>query len=196
MPHLEIRLVALIDTSIKLLGISMDRFKFELFQLSQMMLSMTFAFLAMAIVLPWQWVNLFWPNWLLLVMMFYSVRGQIIGAWIAAFIFGVGLDFLKSTPLGVHSFAFVVAVYITYLLGPRLIGQHVLSTWFAGLLVNGFFLMAMRLIEYQLQPAVSWSNTIVNNPLSYYAPTISGAFLWLLMRFFITKKRKRAVWHS
>jgi rod shape-determining protein MreD len=59
-----------------------------------------------------QWLSIFWPNLVLLTVLYWSTMTPAVGGVLIGFASGLALDVLGGTQLGQHAFAFSVLTYL------------------------------------------------------------------------------------
>jgi rod shape-determining protein MreD len=128
-------------------------------------------------------IELVWPFWMGLVVIYWALEYPRLMTLGLAFTLGLLLDFLTVSLLGLHALRLVILSYLVLRFRARL---RFFPPWQLGLSVLGL-MVNDRII-------LLWVNTLVGQPLpplSYWLPALSGALLW--PPFFILLDRIRSV---
>jgi len=143
-------------------------------------------FIAMALsILPLpQWIAFIWPQWVLLVLLYWSVRmpHTISVGW--AFTVGILLDLLTGTLVGAHALALTGVVYISSKFFQRM--QHVII-W------QQIMMVLLLVIGYQA--ALFWIHGLATHlSLSpwLWLSAISSAVIWPWLQVLLNTRRMRA----
>lgn len=115
-------------------------------------------------------VQIFRPNWVLLVLIYWSMALPNTVRLLIAFVSGLIVDILLGTLIGQHALAFVVVVYMNLFFNLRI---RVLS-----LPRQASYVFLLLLISQFL---IIWVEGLMgsNPPLSaYYLPAITGMLIW------------------
>ncbi|MBI3714840.1 MAG: rod shape-determining protein MreD [Betaproteobacteria bacterium] len=133
-------------------------------------------------LLPWNGLSLrLHPDFVLLVLLYWSVHeSRTIGqGW--GFAFGLMMDVADSVLLGQHAMIYVVAIFITQLLRLRILQLSVLEQ---ALHIGAILLVALGIgifLNFSLGRAFAGYSVILSPVL--------GGLLWPILSFFITRPR-------
>ena len=115
-------------------------------------------------------IQLFRPNWVAIILIYWSMALPDTVRLIFAFIAGLIMDVLLGTLLAQHSLAFVIIVYINLFFNLRIrvlsLGRQAIYV-FALLLINQFIIVWIE--------GMTGSNP---EPLAYVLPAITGMVIW------------------
>lgn len=134
-----------------------------------MLLSVVAAFLLSILPLP-EALNVWRPEWLLLVLVFWGMHApQWLGIWLAL-ILGIMLDVLLATPLGFYG---LTAVVVMQLLQATQRWNGIFSVRQTALVVLGLVAVS-RLIHY----VILLIQGLAPEPLLFFLPVLSSAMMW------------------
>ncbi len=132
-------------------------------------LSLVVALVLMILPLP-DWVQMYRPNWVALVLIYWSMAmPKRVGLWFAFFT-GVILDTSQGTLLGQHTLALVVIVFINLNFYQRI---RVLA-----LAQQAFYVLFLLLLN---QVLIAWVEGILGRPtpvLAFFEAPIVGMLIW------------------
>ena len=132
-------------------------------------LSLVVALVLMILPLP-DWVQMYRPNWVALVLIYWSMAmPKRVGLWFAFFT-GVILDTSQGTLLGQHTLALVIVVYINLNFYQRI---RVLA-----LAQQAFYVLFLLLLN---QVLIAWVEGIMGRPtpaLAFFEARIVGMLIW------------------
>ena len=132
----------------------------------------------------WPWM----PDWVALVLVFWSVREpRRIGMGVA-FMLGLIMDVADASLLGQHTLAYVVVSYAATTISRRLL-------WFP-LGQQALHVLPLLLVVQALQFAVRAMPGIVLPGLSYFIGPFVGAALWVPLTFVLLLPQYRPVDHD
>lgn len=127
-------------------------------------------------------LEVFRPDWVLLVLMYWSIalphRINIGSAWLV----GVIIDLATGTPLGVHSLTYSITIYITTSNYQRLRNY---SVWQQALVII-FFLALHQLLQFWLH---HFLQDVYFSP-QYLWPALTGALCWPWLFLLLRKYRR------
>ncbi len=126
--------------------------------------------LVLAILPLPKWMNILWPDWVVLVLIYWVMalphRVSVGSAWIV----GIFMDVLFGTTLGVHALALVCVAYITAKF-------HIRIRNFGLLQQSGFVFMVLIIYHaILLWSAATFGN--VSGIFVNWVPAIISAFVW------------------
>ena len=136
-----------------------------------MLLSVLAGLLLSVLPLP-QWLNIARPDFLVIVVLYWSIMVPRAGGLTLAFLAGLLLDAFKGVVLGQHALALCLASYIAIKLHLRV---RIFPIWHQALTV--FWLLAL----YQFM--LFWIDGMTGHAITNYArwiPAFTGALLWPL----------------
>ena len=146
------------------------------------LVSIVIAFLLMMMPLP-DSVSAFRPDWVALIMIFWTMsvprRVSVGVAWIV----GIFVDVSQGTLLGQHALALCAVAYVT-------VKFHLLMRVFPLMQLTATIFALLALYQFLL----FWVNGVVgiNAPsMTYWAPVISGTLIWPLVYTFVSGMRYR-----
>ena len=132
-------------------------------------ISLVVALVLMILPLP-DWVQMYRPNWVALVLIYWSMAmPKRVGLWFAFFT-GVILDTSQGTLLGQHTLALVVIVFINLNFYQRI---RVLA-----LARQAFYVLFLLLLN---QVLIVWVEGIMGRPtpvLTFFEAPIVGMLIW------------------
>ena len=114
----------------------------------------------------WPWV----PDWVALVLIFWSIREPRRAGMGIGFLLGLVMDVADASVLGQHALAYVLASY-----GAQAISRRVL--WFS-LIRQSFHVLPLLLLVQLVQFVLRAMPGVVLPGLSYFAGPVVGAALW------------------
>ncbi len=131
-----------------------------------------------------EWVQVFRPDWVSLVLIYWVMavpeRFGVVFAWIL----GLLLDVTQGAILGQHAIGLVLVIYIVQLEYLRI---RVFS-----LVQQAMVVFIMLLIKQLL---VLWVNGVVGhspeNTISYFLPSLTGAIIWPWLFIILRDIRRR-----
>ena len=126
--------------------------------------------LALTIVPLPQQIDAARPDWLLLLVIYWSLTRPRMSGLMFAWICGIVLDVMRGTLLGQHALAFVLVGFITHRLQLRM---RIYPVW------QQAFTVLVLLVLYQF--LVFWIDGIVGHPVltwTRWLPVATGALLW------------------
>ena len=128
-------------------------------------------------------VSVFRPDWVALIMIFWTMtvprRISVGVAWIV----GIFVDVSQGTLLGQHALALCAVAYVT-------VKFHLLMRVFPLMQLTATIFAILALYQFLL----FWINGVVgiNAPsISYWAPVITGTLIWPLLYTFVSGVRYR-----
>lgn len=132
-------------------------------------LSLIVALVLMILPLP-DWVQMYRPNWIALVLIYWSMAmPKRVGLWVAFFT-GVIVDTSQGTLLGQHTLALLIVVYINLNFYQRI---RVLA-----LAQQAFYVLFLLLIN---QVVIAWIEGIMGRPtpvLAFFGAPVVGMLIW------------------
>ena len=134
-----------------------------------MLLSVLAGLILSVLPLP-HWLNIARPDFLVIVVLYWSIMVPRAGGLTLAFLAGLLLDAFKGVVLGQHALALCLASYIAIKLHLRV---RIFPVWHQALTV--FWLLAV----YQFM--LFWIDGMTGHPITTYArwiPAVTGAALW------------------
>ncbi len=146
------------------------------------LLTIILALMLMMMPLP-DSVSAFRPDWVALIMIFWTMSvPRRISVGVAWFV-GIVVDVSQGTLLGQHALALCAVAYVT-------VKFHLLMRVFPLMQLTATIFALLALYQFLL----FWINGIVgiNAPsISYWAPVISGTLIWPLLYTFVSGVRYR-----
>ena len=128
-------------------------------------------------------VSAFRPDWVVLIMIFWTMSvPRRISVGVAWFV-GIFVDVSQGTLLGQHALALCAVAYVT-------VKFHLLMRVFPLMQLTATIFALLALYQFLL----FWINGVVgiNAPsISYWAPVISGTLIWPLLYTFVSGVRNR-----
>lgn len=134
-----------------------------------MLLSVVFGLILSVVPLP-HWLNIARPDFLVIVVLYWSIMVPRAGGLMLAFFAGLLLDAFKGVVLGQHALALCLASYVAIKLHLRV---RIFPVLHQALTV--FWLLAL----YQFM--LFWIDGMSGHPITNYArwiPAFTGALLW------------------
>ena len=132
-------------------------------------LSLVVALVLMILPLP-DWVQIYRPNWVALVLIYWSMAmPKRVGLWFAFFT-GIVVDTSQGTLLGQHTLALLVVVFINLNFYQRI---RVLA-----LAQQAFYVLFLLLIN---QVIIAWVEGIMGRPtpvLAFFGAPVVGMMIW------------------
>lgn len=146
--------------------------------------SLVMALILMILPLP-DWAQIYRPNWMALVLIYWSMAlpGRV-GLWFA-FFSGIVLDTSLGTILGQHTLALVVVVYFNMNFYQRI---RVLA-----LAQQAIYVFALLLIN---QVVVAWVEGIMGRPtplMAYFGAPLVGMVIWPWVFVILRDIRRKAL---
>jgi rod shape-determining protein MreD len=146
--------------------------------------SLVVALILMILPIP-DWAQMYRPNWIALVLIYWSMAlPQRVGLWFAVFS-GIVLDTSLGTLLGQHTLALVVIVFLNLNFYQRI---RVLA-----LAQQSFYVFALLLIN---QVMVAWVEGILgrSTPLTaYFGAPLVGMLIWPWVFVILRDIRRKAM---
>jgi len=146
--------------------------------------SLLIALILMILPLP-DWAQLYRPNWLALVLIYWSMAlPKRVGLWFA-FFSGIVLDTSMGTLLGQHTLALVVIIFFNLNFYQRI---RVLA-----LAQQSIYVFALLLIN---QVVVAWVEGILGRPtplLAYFGGPLVGMLIWPWVFVILRDIRRKAL---
>ena len=132
-------------------------------------LSLVVALVLMILPLP-DWVQMYRPNWVALVLIYWSMAmPKRVGLWFAFFT-GIILDTSQGTLLGQHTLALLIVMFINLNFYQRI---RVLA-----LAQQAFYVLFLLLIN---QVIIAWVEGIMGRPtpvLAFFGAPVVGMLIW------------------
>ena len=132
-------------------------------------LSLVVALVLMILPLP-DWVQMYRPNWVALVLIYWSMAmPKRVGLWFAFFT-GIILDTSQGTLLGQHTLALLIVMFINLNFYQRI---RVLA-----LAQQAFYVLFLLLIN---QVVIAWVEGILGRPtpvLAFFGAPVVGMLIW------------------
>lgn len=128
------------------------------------------------------------PDWIALVLVFWSIREPRHVGMGSAFLLGVAMDVADASLMGQHALAYVMITYLAGLLSRRVLwfplGQQALH-------VAPLLLLAQAIqVAVRLVPGVDFPG------LSYFIGPFIGAVLWLPLTFVLLLPQYQPIEHD
>ncbi len=128
------------------------------------------------------------PDWIALVLVFWSIREPRHVGMGSAFLLGVAMDVADASLMGQHALAYVMITYLAGLLSRRILwfplGQQALH-------VAPLLLLAQAIqVAVRLVPGVDFPG------LSYFIGPFIGAVLWLPLTFVLLLPQYQPIEHD
>jgi rod shape-determining protein MreD len=146
--------------------------------------SLLIALILMILPLP-DWAQLYRPNWLALVLIYWSMAlPKRVGLW-SAFFSGIVLDTSMGTLLGQHTLALVAIIFLNLNFYQRI---RVLV-----LAQQAIYVFALLLIN---QVVVAWVEGILGRPtplLAYFGGPLVGMLIWPWVFVILRDIRRKAL---
>ena len=130
----------------------------------------------------------FMPDWVALVMIFWSIREPRHVGMGYAFILGLSMDVADANLLGQHTLAYVLAAYAATALSKRIL-------WFP-LVQQALQVLPLLLIVQCVQFGVRAMPGVELPGWSYFAGPFVGAVLWLPLTFVLLLPQYQPVEHD
>ena len=147
-------------------------------------LSLVVALILMILPLP-DWAQMYRPNWMALMLIYWSMAlPKQVGLWFA-FFSGIVLDTSLGTLLGQHTLALVIVVYFNLLFYQRI---RVLA-----LAQQAIYVFALLLIN---QVVIAWVEGIMGRPtplLAYFGAPLIGMLIWPWVFVILRDIRRKAL---
>jgi rod shape-determining protein MreD len=146
--------------------------------------SLVLALILMILPIP-DWAQMYRPNWIALVLIYWSMAlPQRVGLWFA-FFSGIVLDTSLGTLLGQHTLALVVVVFLNLNFHQRI---RVLA-----LAQQAIYVFALLLIN---QVMVAWVEGILGRPtpiMAYFGAPLVGMLIWPWVFVILRDIRRKAM---
>ena len=146
--------------------------------------SLVVALILMILPLP-DWAQMYRPNWMALVLIYWSMAlPKRVGLWFA-FFSGIILDTSLGTLLGQHTLALVIIIFFNLNFYQRI---RVLS-----LAQQAIYVFALLLIN---QVVVTWVEGIMGRPtplLAYFGAPLVGMLIWPWVFVILRDIRRKAL---
>jgi rod shape-determining protein MreD len=140
---------------------------------SQMGLILLLAFVLEALPLP-AWFGGFWPSWVALVVIRYSLLAPRLGGLGLGFLGGLLLDIYTGAVLGQHAIAYCLLAYVGIrqhlLVRPKSMAQQV-----------GFVALLLLLAEVAIWVVDGWTGRSTGD-WSRWLPILTSAALWPVLQ--------------
>ncbi len=147
-------------------------------------LSLVVALILMILPLP-DWVQIYRPNWVALVLIYWSMAlPKRVGLWFAFFT-GIILDTAQGTLLGQHTLALVVIIFANMNFYQRI---RVLA-----LAQQAIYVFALLLVN---QGIVAWVEGIMGRPtplLTFFGAPFIGMLIWPWVFVILRDIRRKAI---
>ncbi len=141
------------------------------------------ALMLMVVPLP-HWVEVFRPDWVALILIYWAMMLPRTWSVGSAWITGLILDVAQGTILGQHALALCLIVFVT-------VRIHLLMRVFPVSQMTATVFALLALYQFIL----FWINGVAGIPspaITYWAPVIGGAIMWPLISMVLTDARMRA----
>ena len=133
---------------------------------------------------PWLWM----PDWVALIIIFWSIREpQRVGMG-AGFILGLAMDVADASLMGQHALAYVLASYVGAVFSRRIL-------WFP-LGQQALHILPLLLTVQTVQFVVRTLPGVESPGLSYFISPFVGAILWIPMTFILLLPQYRPAEHD
>lgn len=146
--------------------------------------SLVLALILMILPIP-DWAQMYRPNWIALVLIYWSMAlPQRVGLWFA-FFSGIVLDTSLGTLLGQHTLALVVVVFLNLNFHQRI---RVLA-----LAQQAIYVFALLLIN---QVMVAWVEGVLGRPtpiMAYFGAPLVGMLIWPWVFVILRDIRRKAM---
>ena len=119
----------------------------------------------------WPWM----PDWVALVLLFWSIREPRRIGMGSGFILGLAMDVADASMMGQHALAYVLAAYVASSLSRRIL-------WFP-LGQQALHILPLLLLVQAVQFAVRAMPGVELPGLSYFLGALVGTLLWLPLTF-------------
>jgi len=123
------------------------------------------------------------PEWAALVVIFWVMLVPHRVGIATGFVCGLLLDGLHGTVFGMHALALTLTAFLTYRLHNRLRVFALAQQMLAVLILVGVYQLVCRLVQGAVEP--------VPITLVYWLPTLTSAFIWPWMYWFLNGLRLR-----
>jgi rod shape-determining protein MreD len=126
--------------------------------------------MALAIVPMPRWLELFRPEFLLLIVIYWSLAAPRVAGMMFAWLAGLAIDIVHGVVLGQHALAFLFVSFVTHRIQLRMRIFPIWQQAFAVLLMLGLY-------EF----VVFWIDGIIGKPVTTalrWIPIFTGALLW------------------
>lgn len=146
-------------------------------------LSLMIAFMLIMLPLP-EWAQVYRPDWVALILIYWSMAlPKRVGLWVA-FITGLFLDITQATLLGQHSLALIIITYINLNFYQRI---RVMSLSYQAL-----YVMVLLMIN---QLIVLWVEGILERDppfMAFVGPPLTGMMIWPWVFIVLRDIRRKA----
>ncbi len=147
-------------------------------------LSLLVALVLMILPLP-EWIEIYRPNWVALVLIYWSMAlPKRVGLWFA-FLTGIVVDVSQGTLFGQHTLALVIIIFINMNFYQRI---RVLT-----MPQQASYVFALLLIN---QVLVAWVEGIMGRPtpiLSFFGAPLIGTLIWPWVFVILRDVRRKAM---
>lgn len=126
--------------------------------------------LALAILPLPRWLELLRPEFLLLIVIYWSLTAPRVAGLLFAWLCGLGIDVVHGVVLGQHALAFLLVATATHHFQLRM---RIFPIW------QQAFAVLLMLVLYEF--AVFWIDGIIGKPVTTpmrWIPIFTGALLW------------------
>ena len=128
------------------------------------------------------------PDWIALVLVFWSIREPRHVGMGSAFLLGVAMDVADASLMGQHALAYVMITYLAGLLSRRIL-------WFP-LGQQAMHVAPLLLLAQAIQVAVRLVPGVDFPGLSYFIGPFIGAVLWLPLTFVLLVPQYQPIEHD
>lgn len=128
------------------------------------------------------------PDWVALVLVFWSIRESRHVGMGSAFLLGIAMDVADASLMGQHSLAYVITTYLAGLLSRRIL-------WFP-LGQQALHVLPLLLASQAIQVAVRLVPGVDFPGLSYFAGPLIGTVLWLPLTFVLLLPQYQPIEHD
>ena len=128
------------------------------------------------------------PDWIALVLVFWSIREPRHVGMGSAFLLGVAMDVADASLMGQHALAYVMITYLAGLLSRRIL-------WFP-LGQQAMHVAPLLLLAQAIQVAVRLVPGVDFPGLSYFIGPFIGAVLWLPLTFVLLLPQYQPIEHD
>lgn len=132
----------------------------------------------------WLWM----PDWVALLLIFWSIRETRLVGMGAAFVLGLAMDVADAALLGQHCLAYVLAAYAAHALARRIL-------WFP-LIQQALHVLPILLIVQFVQFGVRMVPGVESPGLLYFAGPLIGTVLWIPLTYLLLLPQYRPVEHD
>jgi rod shape-determining protein MreD len=132
----------------------------------------------------WPWM----PDWVALLIVFWSIREWRLVGMGSAFVLGIAMDVADASLLGQHALAYVLVAYIASSLSRRIL-------WFP-IGKQALHVLPLLLIVQLVQMLVRVMPGVATPGLSYFIGPFVATALWLPLTFLLLLPQYRPVEHD